>query len=77
MKNMNEKSKKRMIIAGGILTSVVLIFMIGTRLQKELVNDVPVQNAGAGTSEAIVDGSNTTESTEKEEVIEETHQMLF
>ena len=69
MKNMNEKSKKRMIIAGGILISVVLIFMIGTRLQKELVNDVPVQNAGAGTSEAIVDGSNTTESTEKEEVI--------
>ena len=69
MKNMNEKAKKRVIIAGGILISVVLIFMIGTRLQKELVNDVPVQDTSAGTSEVIVDGSKTTESTEKEEVI--------
>ena len=69
MKNMNEKAKKRVIIAGGILISVVLVFMIGTRLQKELVNDVPVQDTSAGTSEVIVDGSKTTESTEKEEVI--------
>lgn len=69
MKNMNEKAKKRVIIVGGILISVVLIFMIGTRLQKELVNDVPVQDTSAGTSEVIVDGSKTTESTEKEEVI--------
>lgn len=68
MKIMNEKAKKRMIIAGGILISVVLIFMIGTRLQKELANDVPVQDTGAGTSEVIVDGLKTTESTEKEEV---------
>lgn len=68
MKNMNEKAKKRMIIAGGILISVVLIFMIGTRLQNELANDVPVQDTSAGTSEVIVDGSKTTESTEKEEV---------
>lgn len=67
MKNMNDKAKKRLIVAGGILISVVLIFMIGTRLQPNPVKDASVTAPTNGTDKVVVDGSKT-ESTEKKEV---------
>ena len=68
MKNINDKTKKRFIIAGGILISVVLIFMISTRFQKEPVIDAAVPQTSADTSEVVVDESKAAESAEKEEV---------
>lgn len=67
MKNMNDKAKKRLIVAGGILISVVLIFMIGTRLQPNNVKDASVTTPTNGTDKVVVDGSKTG-STEKQEV---------
>lgn len=67
MKNMNDKTKKRLIVAGGILISVVLIFMIGIRLQPNPVKDASVTAPTNGTDKVVVDGSKT-ESTEKKEV---------
>lgn len=67
MKNMNDKAKKRLIVAGGILISVVLIFMIGTRLQPNSVKDASVTSPTSGTDKVVVDGSKTG-STEKQEV---------
>jgi len=68
MKNINDKTKKRLIIASGILISVVLIFMISTRLQNEPISDPAVSETNAGTSRVVVDDSKTPESAEKEEV---------
>jgi cytoskeletal protein RodZ len=67
MKNMNEKTKKRLILAGGILISAVLIFMIGTRFQQNPVKDTSMVAPTNGTDKVVVDGSKT-ESTEKQEV---------
>ena len=67
MKNMNEKTKKRLIIAGGILISVVLIFMIGTRLQPNSLKDTSVVAPTNGANKVVVDDSKTG-STEKNEV---------
>ena len=67
MKNMNDKTKKRLIVAGGILISAVLIFMIGTRLQPNPVKDASVTAPMNGTDKVVVDGSKTG-LTEKQEV---------
>ena len=58
---------KQVHLAGGILISVVLIFMIGTRLQPNSVNDASVTAPTSGTDKVVVDGSKAG-STEKQEV---------
>lgn len=67
MKNMNDKTKKRLIVAGGILISAVLIFMIGTKLQPNQVKDAAVEAPTTGIDKVIVDDSKS-ESAGKKEV---------
>lgn len=44
MKNMNDKTKKKLVVAGGLVISVALIVMIGSRFTKEPVAEA-VNNA--------------------------------
>lgn len=70
MKNINDKTKKRLIIVGGILICTVLVFLISTSLQKELVTDTAVPETSAITGEVVVDDSRPAESTEPMEPTE-------
>ena len=67
MKNMNDKTKKRLIVAGGILISAVLIFMIGAKLQTNQSKDTAVGTSTTSSEKVVVDSSKT-ESTGKEGV---------
>ena len=69
MKNMNDKTKKRLIVAGGMLISAVLIFMIGARLQPNPVKDASVTAPTNGTDKVVVDGSKTGSTGEQEVTI--------
>jgi len=42
MKNINDKTKKRLIIAGGLVVSIVLIILIAAQFKKEPDKDVAV-----------------------------------
>ena len=68
MKNMNDKTKKRVILACGLVISVALIVMIGARFTeapvKEEVNNA--QNTEIG--EVVVENPNGLETNKNDEV---------
>ena len=76
MKNMSDKAKRGFIISAGILLCIVLVFMIGARMQKEPVEAVPVQETSNEVEEVSIDYNIViptveNESAETEEVVVE------
>ncbi|MGB4659867.1 MAG: DUF6550 family protein [Mobilitalea sp.] len=69
MKNMNDKTKKRLIVAGGMVMSVALIVMIGVRLTKAPTDEVVIPAQSAEISDVVVDNQNDEETSEKEEAV--------
>lgn len=69
MKNMNDKTKKRLILAGGVMISVALLVMIGVRFVKEPITDTEIPVQSSETSDVVVDDANNTATTEKEEEV--------
>ncbi|PYG86802.1 hypothetical protein LY28_02829 [Ruminiclostridium sufflavum DSM 19573] len=47
MNNINDKTKKRLIIAGGLIVSIMLIIMIAAQFKKEPVKEVSVSSPSA------------------------------
>ena len=68
MKNLSDKAKKRLIVAGGIAISAALLLMIGSRFVKEpdTGSEVPVQSTEI--SGVVVEEPGTANTAEKEEV---------
>lgn len=69
MKNMNDKTKKRLILAGGVLISAVLLVMIGARFTKEPVTEADVPSQSTEISDVMVEDPNEIATTEKEEEV--------
>ena len=71
MKNMNDKTKKRVIVAGGLMISVALIVMIGARFTKAPVNEAINNAQNTEISEVVVEIPNSAETNKNDEVIVE------
>lgn len=69
MKNMNDKTRKHLIVTGGVVISVALLIMIGAKLTKEPVTEAVVPKQSTENSEVVVDKPTDTATTEKEEVV--------
>ncbi|PKM68767.1 MAG: hypothetical protein CVU95_01375 [Firmicutes bacterium HGW-Firmicutes-2] len=76
MKNMSDKAKRGFIVTAGILLCIALIFMIGSRMQSDPAEVVPVQETNNQTEEVSIDDNVVVptvvnESSEKEDVVVE------
>ena len=71
MKNMNDKTKKKLVVAGGLVISVALIVMIGTRFTKEPVAEAVNNGQSTEISEVVVEIPNSAETNKNDEVIVE------
>lgn len=65
MKNMNNKTKKWLTVAGGLAMCAVLVVLIGTQFQKDTVKDDPLPTQSSQPSDVTVE----TPSAEKEVVV--------
>lgn len=66
MKNINDKTKKWIIITGGIVISIALIVMIGVRFQKPPVKDVDISSQSSEVQDVV---TKTPDTSEKEDEI--------
>ena len=68
MNNMNDKTKKRLVIAGGLVISVALIVMIGARLTKTPVTEAINPAQVTEISEVVVESPNGAETNKNDEI---------
>jgi outer membrane biosynthesis protein TonB len=66
MKNINDKTKKRLIVSGGLIISVILIILISAQFRKEPIAEAELPNESEETVDIILE---TPQNTEKEEQI--------
>lgn len=66
MKNINDKTKKRLIISGGLIISIILIVLISVQFRKEPIADVELPNQSEETADITLQAP---EITEKEDEI--------
>ena len=70
MKNMNDKTKKWLTVAGCLVICAVLVGLIGTRFRTEPPQDAPLPTQSSQPSDVTVDpGSTTPAEKEKEPVV--------
>ncbi len=55
MKNINDKTKRRLIVASGLIISIILIALISAQFKKEPIEDVILPNQSVETNDIIVD----------------------
>lgn len=68
MKNMNDKTKKRVVLACGLVVSVALIVMIGARFTKAPVSEEVNKAQNTEISEVVVENPNGAETNKNDEV---------
>lgn len=68
MKNMNDKTKKKLVVVGGLVISVALIVMIGSRFTKAPVTEAVNNPQNTEISEVVVEIPNGAESNKNNEV---------
>lgn len=61
MKNMNDKTKKRLVVAGGLAVGAVLIAMISGQFKTAPVNDVEIPHESSDEQNVVVETPNITE----------------
>lgn len=67
MKNINDKTKKWLVVSSGLLISLVLIFMISSKFQKEPIEETILPNQEKQASEKIVETLNDKIKIDKED----------
>ena len=55
MNNINDKTKRRLIVASGLIVSVILITLITNQLKKEPIEDAVLPNQSVETNDIIVE----------------------
>lgn len=55
MNNINDKTKRRLIVASGLIISVILIVLITNQLKKEPIEDAVLPNQSIETNDIIVE----------------------
>ena len=68
MKNMNDKTKKRVVLACGLVISVALIVMIGARFTKAPVTEAINNTQNTEISKVVVENPNGAETNKNDEV---------
>lgn len=68
MKNMNDKTKKRVILACGLVISVALVVMIGARFTKAPVTEEVNKAQNTEISEVVAENPNGVETNKNDEV---------
>lgn len=66
MNNINDKTKKRLIIFGGLAVSIVLIILIAAQFKKEPIKEADIPKQSIETSVAAPDSQNKLEIKEAE-----------
>lgn len=61
MKNMTDKTKKRLVIAGGLAISAVLVILIAGAFKTPVTDDVDIPNSSSESQSVVVETPNTTE----------------
>ena len=61
MKNMTDETKKRLVIAGGLAISAVLVILIAKAFKTPTVEDVSIQDGSSGTPSIVVGTPDITE----------------
>ncbi len=78
MKNINDKTKKWLVVAGGLVICAVLVVMISSQFEKESIEDVVLPSQGEQISNVIIEKPNDTgkvdETTDKEDKVDITDQ---
>ena len=66
MKNINDKTKRRLIVAGGLIISLILIVLISGQFRKEPIAEAELPNQSEDSIDIILE---TPQNTEKEDEI--------
>ena len=61
MKNMTDKTKKRLVIAGGLAISAVLVILIAGAFKTPATDDVDIPNSSSESPSIVVETPDTTE----------------
>ncbi|HZJ98678.1 MAG TPA: DUF6550 family protein [Tissierellaceae bacterium] len=72
MKNINDKTKKRLIVYGGLIISVILIVLISAQFRKEPIEEAELPNE----SEEAVDIILAPETTETDKITEKEDEII-
>ena len=76
MKNMNDKTKKRVVLACGLVISVALVVMIGARFTKAPVTEEVNKAQNTEISEVVAENPNGVETNKNDEVKVEPIEVL-
>ena len=71
MKNINDKTKKWLVVAGGLVICAVLVVMISSQFEKESIEDVVLPSQGEQISNVIIEKPNDTQKANEEEIKDE------
>lgn len=66
MKNISDKTKKWLVVTGGLVICAVLIVMISSQFKKEPIEDVVLPSQGGQVSDVIIENPNDTGKVDEE-----------
>lgn len=70
MKNISDKTKKWLVVTGGLVICAVLVVMISSQLKKEPIEDVVLPSQGEQVSNVIIEKPNDTEKLDEEKTMD-------
>lgn len=70
MKNISDKTKKWLVVTGGLVICAVLIVMISSQFKKEPIEDVVLPSQGEQVSNVIIEKPNDTEKLDEEKTMD-------
>lgn len=68
MKNISDKTKKWLVVTGGLVICAVLVVMISSQFKKEPIEDVVLPSQGEQVSDVTIEKPNDTEKLDEEEI---------
>ncbi|HHX11648.1 MAG TPA: hypothetical protein GX731_02415, partial [Clostridiales bacterium] len=70
MKNISDKTKKWLVVTGGLVICAVLVVMISSQFKKEPIEDVVLPSQGEQVSNVIIEKPNDTEKLDEEKTMD-------
>lgn len=68
MKNISDKTKKWLVVTGGLVICAVLVVMISSQFKKEPIEDIVLPSQGEQVSGVTIEKPNDTEKLDEEEI---------
>lgn len=70
MKNISDKTKKWLVVTGGLVICAVLVVMISSQFKKEPIEDVVLPSQGEQVSDVTIEKPNDTEKLDEEKTMD-------